>query len=456
MMSTMADPAAPTALSTRRAVLGAGLAGGAAAVLAACESEGRTPSTPRGSGSATSSGSASTSGPSGSTPSTSPQVGFDPGDWESVRAQFPLDPAFAQFAAFVLSPHTLGLDAAIAGYRDALGRDTEHALLEGLEREDDVRRAAAEFAGGRPGQYALTDSTTMGIATMYGGLDLSPGDEVLTTTHDFFSTEDSLRLLAKRTGAQVRRVALYDDPARASVDEMTTRLVAAVGPRTKVVAITWVHSSTGVRVPVREIADAVSDHSDANGQRILVCVDGVHGFAAVDVDLDDLGCDYLAAGTHKWLFGPRGTGILWGRDWEPLTEIIPTFSFPQGGARLTAGGYHDFEHRWALADAFRMRSQIGRGAAVDRTVEQASQLKEGLAGVDRLDVITPAAPEVSAGIVCVDVPGMLPADAVAELRVRGIIASATPYRVSYLRLGPSIATTPAQVDAAVEAIAELV
>ena len=445
MMATMATPAARTTLPSRRSVLGVGLAGGAAAVLAACDSEDLGSPGPGSSSSATS-----------ATSSAAPPLDFDPGDWESVRAQFPLDPELAQFAAFVLSPHTRVLDAAIAAYRDALGRDTERALVEGVDREDDVRRAAAEFGGGRPGQYALTDSTTMGIATMYGGLDLSPGDEVLTTTHDFFATEDSLRLSSTRTGARVKRVSLYDDPANASVDEMTTRLVKQVGPRTKVVAITWVHSSTGVRIPVREIADALSDRASANDQRILLCVDGVHGFAAVDVDLPDLGCDFLATGTHKWLFGPRGTGILWGRDWAPLTEIIPTFSLPHGGSRLTPGGYHDFEHRWALADAFAMRSQIGRGPAVARTVEQASRLKDGLAGIDRLRVVTPTSPDVSAGIVCVEVPGMLPANAVMELRTRGIVASATPYRVSYLRLGPSIATTPEQVDAAVAAIAELV
>ncbi len=62
----------------------------------------------------------------------------------------------------------------------------------------------------------------------------------------------------------------------------------------------------------------------------VVCVDGVHGFSAVDVDLPDLGCDFLATGTHKWLFGPRGTGILWGRDWAPLTELIPSFTAGRG------------------------------------------------------------------------------------------------------------------------------
>ena len=70
--------------------------------------------------------------------------------------------------------------------------------------------------------------------------------------------------------------------------------------------------------------------------------------------------------------------------------------------------------------------------------------------------MTPADPEVSAGIVCVDVSGMLPAEAVMELRERGVVASATPYQQSYLRLGPSIVTSPEEVDRAVTAVAGLV
>jgi selenocysteine lyase/cysteine desulfurase len=411
------------AFSTRRALIGAGVAGGAA-LLAACDGDGSAP-------------------PKQATATPT----YDPNDWDSVRAQFPLDPAMAQFAAFVLSPHTAPLDAAIDGFREALGKDTEQTLLGGIELEDAVRKAAAAFAGGAPADYALTDSTTMGLGLMYGGLDLAPSDEVLTTTHDFFSTEDSLRLLAARTGAEVRRVSLYDDPARATVDEMVQRLVAGVTRRTRVVAVTWVHSSTGVRVPVREVADALP-------QGVLLCVDGVHGFAAVDVDLPDLGCDFLATGTHKWLFGPRGTGILWGRDWSPLAEIIPTFSPGTAGGVHSPGGYHDFEHRWALASGFEFQQQIGRSRVVERTVSQATRLKEGLAD-SGVTVITPADPAVSAGIVCVDVPSMPPQNAVLALREQGIVASSTPYATSYLRLGPSIVTTPEQVDAAIEAVGAL-
>jgi branched-chain amino acid aminotransferase len=100
----------------------------------------------------------------------------------------------SQFAAFVLSPHTAQVDAAVDHHRRRLAFDTEQTLLDGFQLEQGIQQAAADYAGGAPGQYALTDSTTMGIATMYGGLSLQPGDEVLSTTHDFYSTEESLRL----------------------------------------------------------------------------------------------------------------------------------------------------------------------------------------------------------------------------------------------------------------------
>lgn len=431
-------------MPTRRTLIGAGLAGvaGGAVLLAGCDDD----ASPAAGGTTTD---PTPTTPDEPFPSSYDVPDFDPADWDSVRAQFPLDPTVSQFAAFVLSPHTAQVDAAGAHHRQRLAFDTELALMEGFDQERRVQQAAASYAGGAPDDYALTDSTTMGLAIVYGGLSLRPGDEVLTTSHDFIATERCLDLLARRTGARVTRVALYDDPATATVDEMVDRLLAGLTDRTRVVAITWVHSSTGVRTPVREIADALA-------RRALLCVDGVHGLGAVDVDLPDLGCDLLAAGTHKWLFGPRGTGLVWARDWTPLTEIIPPFNGERGGARLTPGGYHSFEHRWAADEAFAFHERIGRSAVVARTTEQATRLKEALADTPGLTVRTPLDPAVSAGIVCLDVRGQLPADAVLALREVGVVASATPYRTSYLRLGPSIVTTPDEVDAAAEAVRALV
>ena len=115
-------------------------------------------------------------------------------------------------------------------------------------------RAAGGYLSARPADIALTDSTTMGLGLLYNGLDLRAGQEVVTTTHDFFATHEALRLKAARSGATVRQVPLYRDPARASEDEIVESVRRAVGPRTRVVALTWVHSSTGVKLPVRRIA----------------------------------------------------------------------------------------------------------------------------------------------------------------------------------------------------------
>ena len=129
-------------------------------------------------------------------------------------------------------------------------------------------------------------------------------------------------------------------------------------------ALTWVHSSTGVKLPVRQIADALPD-------RVLLCVDGVHGLAAEADTVRSLRCDAFASGCHKWLYGPRGTGVLWAgpRVRALARPTIPSFEdgesygawlaggAPSGvpdGARLTPGGFHSFEHRWALDRGLRV------------------------------------------------------------------------------------------------------
>jgi selenocysteine lyase/cysteine desulfurase len=300
----------------------------------------------------------------------------------------------------------------------------------------------------------------MGLGLLYGGIRLEPGDEILTTTHDFYSTTESLALAAHRTGARLQQVTLYDDPAQADADEIVQRLAARLTARTRVVAITWVHSGTGVRLPVPAIAEAVREAGDGRPpeQRALLCVDGVHGFGLIATSMPDLGCDFFSAGTHKWLMGPRGTGVLWGRAWDRLDTTIPTFSTPHfaPGPHATPGGFHSFEHRWSVPEALEFQSAIGRDRIEERTMSQATQLKQGLAGIPGVTLVTPMSPDLSAGIVCLTIDGVQPWDAVPRLRAdHDVVASVTPYNDPYLRLGPSIVTSPAEVDRAIEAVAAL-
>jgi selenocysteine lyase/cysteine desulfurase len=396
---------------------------------------------------------------------------FDPADWASVRDQFPLDPGTAQFAAWVLAAHPRPVAEAVERHRAGLDADT-HGYLPATEvdAETGVRAAAAEYLGARPAEIGLTGSTTEGLGLLYGGLRVRPDQDVLTTEHDFYSTHQAWALRSAATGTGVRRVRLYDDPAAATVDEMVSRLVAGVTPATRVVAVTWVHSGTGVKVPVRAVADALAplNAGRAPDDAVLLCVDGVHGLGVEDASVGDLGCDFLVAGTHKWLFGPRGTGIVWGRAaaWPAVAPAVPAFepgSFgewrnglpaaPTDGVRFSPGGYHDFEHRWALAEAFGFHLDIGRDRVAARTREQASRLKAGLAEIGGVRLVTPASEEVSAGIVCFDVDGSEPPEVLGALSGAGIAASITPYAEEHVRVGPSIVTTPEEVDAVVAAVA---
>ncbi len=394
-------------------------------------------------------------------------------DWEQVRSAFALDPDLAHFAAFVLAGHPAPVREAIASWRERLDTDPDAVLHEANTHDDAVRAAAAAYLGVQPQEIALTDSTTMGLGLTYHGLRLQPGDHILTSTHDFYSTHESLRLAADRADAQVEQIALYDNPAAASADQIVSRVRDAMRPETRVVALTWVHSSTGVKLPVPAIADAVAETNadrDAD-ERAVFGLDAVHGFGAEAAGPNELGCDVFISGTHKWLFGPRGTGVVWLRPGigGAVTPIIPGFDATSMGnwffdrhatgpygPQLTPGGYQAFEHRWAVADAFGFHREIGRDRIAARTTELAMRLKDGLAEQSNVRLVTPRDPDLSAGVVCCEIGGIDPGGAILALREKhGIVASVTPYRESFVRFGPSIATTPEQVDALVAAVASL-
>ena len=124
--------------------------------------------------------------------------------WADLRAQFPLSPQLIHLAAFFLSSHPSPVREAIERHRVGLDADPIGYWFEHEEKQEaNVLQAAAEYLGGNPVDIALTDSTTMGLGLLYGGLQLRAGQEILTTTHDHYSTETALRLRAERTGAVV-------------------------------------------------------------------------------------------------------------------------------------------------------------------------------------------------------------------------------------------------------------
>jgi selenocysteine lyase/cysteine desulfurase len=400
-------------------------------------------------------------------------VNIQPGDWSALRNLFPLTRKYIQLSTFLLASHPKPVSDAIERHRrgfDENPSDYWHQYFQTIDR--DISSAAAQYMGGKAENIALTDSTTMGLGLVYSGLKLQPGDEVIQTVHDHYSTDMSLAHRANRTGANIKRIALYDDPAQVSVDEVLKRIKAAINSNTRVFSATWVHSSTGVKLPIRAIADTINELNKNRkaDHQILFCVDGVHGFGIENQDISELGCDFFIAGTHKWIFGPRGTGVVWGNDkaWAQSEPVIPSFSASYEvwmggmtqdqvpvGEHMSPGGFHSFEHRWALPEAFKLHLQLGKGNVQKRIHQLNTQTKQGLAKMSHVKLYTPASNELSSGLVCFDVQGMNPEAVVKTMHGKGIIMSNTPYRTSYARFAPSLLNSEQEIELALAEIQAL-
>ncbi len=403
----------------------------------------------------------------------SPAAMIKPADWVALRNLFPLTKKYIQLSTFLLASHPRPVSDAIEKHRRAFDENpSDYWHQHFLTIDRDICQSAADYMGGKAEQIALTDSTTMGLGLIYSGLQLESGDEILQTVHDHYSTDMSLAHRAKRSGGSVRRIALYDNPALVNTAEVVKRLTAAVNQQTKVVAATWVHSSTGVKLPIRAMADAIASLNKKRkaNRQIIFCVDGVHGFGIEDIDVTTLGCDFFVAGTHKWIFGPRGTGVIWGneRAWSQSEPVIPSFSGSYDvwlgnltqdqvpmGEHMSPGGFHSFEHRWALPEAFKLHLQLGKANVQKRIHQLNTYTKQGLSAMPHVTLYTPLASALSSGLVCFDVQGM-PAEAVVEhMHKKGIIMSATPYRNSYARFAPSLLNNEREIDVALKEISAL-
>ena len=401
--------------------------------------------------------------------------------WDAIRAQFDLDPAYTHLGLFFIASNPRPVREAIAAYRRKLDANpfltVDRSMFEKPAESIPLKacNTIASYIGGKGEDIALTPNTTTGLSLIYHGLPLKAGDEVLTTVHDHFVQHEAIRLSAERSGATTRKIALFDSTDTIAADDIVDRIRKGISDKTRVVGVTWVHSSTGLRLPIRRIADAIAGVNrgrDASN-RVLLVVDGVHGIGVESPDIVAMGMDAFAAGTHKWIFGPRGTGFVWAKPevWASMRPLIPTFTSvevfdawaagklaegPPRASWFTPGGFWAFEHYWALPAAFEFHEAIGPARITGRIHELNTQMREGLAKMPKVILYTPRSQELAAGIVCFDIKGMKQTQVVATLLDRHrIIASTTPYGVSYARVSLGIQNTPAEVDKTLAAIRAL-
>ncbi len=218
--------------------------------------------------------------------------------WADLRARFLLDPDLAYF-------NTGGLGPSPRVVLETLNRETlalEEVSECGHDQVAGVRRRACALMHCDDDELAITHNTTKKMNIIARGVPLRAGDEVLLTTHEHPGGAMPWLALARDKGVIVRTF----EPGTGG-DDTLQRVRMGLTPRTRVVSVSHITCTTGTVLPVRRIAAL------CRSQGVFSVIDGAQAVGMIPVDLHDLGCDFYAASGHKWLLGPKGTGLLYVR-----------------------------------------------------------------------------------------------------------------------------------------------
>jgi selenocysteine lyase/cysteine desulfurase len=303
-------------------------------------------------------------------------------------------------------------------------------------------------------EIAITRNTSEGTNIVVKGVDLKPGDEVLITDHNHPSNSDSWKVRAQREGFTV--ISLPVRVPAASREELIAQVEKGVTPRTKVIAVTHVTSTTGIMYPAREIAEI------ARRRGIWMHLDGAQTFGGLDVNLKEIGCDSYSASAHKWMMGPLEAGVLFVRA-DRIPSVWPSIvtagwtDHLKGARKLEVYGQRDDPRIVALEAAVDFVQLIGMGAVESRMRFLATSLKEQLSQIGGVRLKTNLEPELSGGVVKADISRVPPKQAYDALwdKHRISIAMTPSGDAQGLRFSPHIYNSRQEIQRAAEAVKAL-
>jgi isopenicillin-N epimerase len=324
--------------------------------------------------------------------------------------------------------------------------------LTGYQQLLEVRGAVGQFINAPADEIALTQNATMGINFLANGLDMAPGDEVISTDQEHGGGISPWRLLAKRRGIVVKELPL--EPAFADGPDAIVRLFeAAMSTRTKVVMFSHITSGLGALLPARELCAL------AKSRGALAIVDGAQAVGQIEVDVKALGCDAYVGSPHKWMMAPKGTGFMYlrrdvqERFWTTLASY-QWDNYKDGAFRFMQFGTGSVPVVDGLMAALRFIEKIGMPRIEQWDANLTRRLRDGLAGIPAVRIASPADPRLTAAITTFRVNGVKAKalqDALWTKRVR--VRAQNDERG--VRLSAHMYVSPADVDVALEVTREV-
>lgn len=321
--------------------------------------------------------------------------------WDAVRAQYPLTRELAYFNTGGLGPAS---ERALSTF-ETITRKLQQRSETGHAYFDQAREVLARFLGANKDEIAFMRNATEGNATVSAGLDLRHRDEVIFDSHAHPGGSYPWLNMQKTKGI----VTKLFEPSTVSPAENYERIAALITPRTRVIQVSHVTAPTGLLMPVAELAKLCRERG------IWFHIDAAQTAGMFPYDLHEIGCDSYATSGHKWLGAPHESGVFYVRK-DRQDELVPPlvgaysgdtpggilpgeFSYTQSAVR------YEYATRnaamvMAVAEAAKLQEEIGRERIAARGRALAAQVRDGLARIAGVELLTPPASSgVTASIV---------------------------------------------------------
>ncbi|HXG94309.1 MAG TPA: aminotransferase class V-fold PLP-dependent enzyme [Blastocatellia bacterium] len=382
------------------------------------------------------------------------EIARDESFWREIQQSFTVDRSLINLNNGGVSPSPRVVQDAMRRYLELSNEAPVHTMWRILEPQvETVRTKLAAAFGCDPEEMAITRNASEALEICIFGLDLKPGDEVLTTNQDYPRMLTSWRQRERREGIKLNLISFPVPPP--SMDDLYQRFERAITPRTKVIQVCHITNLTGQIFPVKRICQMGRERG------IEVIVDGAHAFAHFPFKHSDLDCDYYGTSLHKWLLAPHGTGFLYVRK-SKIKKLWPLMAADktqdENIRKFEEIGTHPAANHNAIAEALTFHEGIGieRKAARLRYLKDrwAKRLQEQKGVIIR----TPFDPQQSCGLALFDVEGMDVGKLGAYLwdRHKIIVTPIVHDEFKGIRVTPNVYTTLNEIDTFCDAVEKAV
>ena len=310
--------------------------------------------------------------------------------WRRVREEFMLTPGLIHLnCGSIGATPRLVIDALTSYLHEVEANPVFKVFSWGGKEMEEVRKLAANFINADLDEVAITRNTTEGMNAIATGIDLKPGDQVLTTNHEHGGGMVCWQYLRKHHGIEL--IYLKMPKVVQSKQQIIDLVKKNITPRTKLCSFCHLDTITGMQWPLAEIT------AITRPKNILLVCDGAQAPGMLKVNVKELGVDAYASSSHKWMLAPKGSGLLYIRK-DIQDRIHPTFLHSGYRSYTASGGTRNVAQILAHGVAIEFHNVIGRERIEERCRQLSAYLRSKLKEVPSLHPMTPNEHELSGGI----------------------------------------------------------